>query len=218
LTITIAHNKNYLHFFILKLDSYYGIIMKIRIFITSLLLCLAFIGAQKNVSFVGVSVCKKCHESEAIGNQYKFWLQSPHAKAYLLLKQDKALELARELCIQNPHSNELCLKCHTTGFGKNPALWEDGVGCESCHGPGSIYSSFENHVSFDNREAAYKKAVSKGMYPIRGTDGIKAREKVCRSCHNEKRPCYPKDPALQQHQFLPLQLIADFVFPHRLRR
>lgn len=183
-----------------------------------LLMLFAFTAARKNASFVGVAVCKKCHESDAIGNQYKSWQQSPHAKAYLLLKQDKALSLAKELSLNNPSSDEQCLKCHTTGLGKNPALWEDGVGCESCHGPGSIYNSYENHVALGNREVAYKKALSLGMYPILGTDGIKAREKVCRSCHNEKRPCYPKDPAEQQHQYLPLQLIADFAFPHRLRR
>lgn len=188
------------------------------IYILVILLILPFIAARHNASFVGVDVCKKCHESDAIGNQYKAWQQSPHAKAYLLLNQEKALELAKELSIYNPSGNEQCLLCHTTGLGKNPALWEDGVGCESCHGPGSLYNSFESHVIFGNREKAYRKAISLGMYPILGTNGIKAREKVCRGCHNEKRPCYPKDPALQQHQYLPLQLIADFAFPHRLRR
>jgi len=189
-----------------------------KIIFLIILLFLTTAAARKNASFVGTSVCKQCHESDAIGNQYKAWQQSPHAKAYLLLKQDKALTLAKELNIENPATNEQCLKCHTTGLGKNPLLWEDGVGCESCHGPGSIYYSYENHVALGNREVSYKKAISLGMYPILGTDGIKAREKVCRSCHNAKRPCYPKDPVLQQHQFLPLQLIAEFAFPHRLKR
>jgi len=193
--------------------------MRIKcIYILAISIIFTFIAARHNASFVGVAVCKKCHESDAIGNQYKAWQQSPHAKAYLLLKQEKALSLAKELSIENPSGNQQCLFCHTTGLGKNPALWEDGVGCESCHGPGSIYNSYENHVALGNRDVAYKKAVSFGMYPILGTDGIKAREKVCRSCHNEKRPCYPKDPAEQQRQYLPLQLIADFAFPHRLRR
>lgn len=182
-----------------------------------LLLCI-FVAARHNATFVGIGTCKKCHESDAIGNQYKSWQQSPHSKAYLLLKQEKSMALAKELSIENPATSEQCLKCHTTGSGKISAIWEDGVGCESCHGPGSIYNSYENHVALGNREVAYKKAISLGMYPILGTDGIKAREKVCRSCHNEKRPCYPKDPAEQQRQYLPLQLIADFAFPHRLRR
>ncbi|MCX8123632.1 MAG: cytochrome c family protein [Spirochaetes bacterium] len=189
-----------------------------RFYILVILLCIPLIAARQTATFVGVAICKKCHESDAIGNQYKSWQQSPHSKAYLLLKQEKALALAKALSIENPAFHEQCVKCHTTGSGKNPAIYEDGVGCESCHGPGSIYNSYENHVALGNRDVAYKKAVSLGMYPILGTDGIKAREKVCRSCHNEKRPCYPKDPAEQQHQYLPLQLIADFAFPHRLRR
>ncbi len=193
--------------------------MRPKIFYISVLLLLfIFIAARHNATFVGVATCKKCHESDAIGNQYKSWQQSPHSKAYLLLKQEKALALAKELSIGDPATNEQCLKCHTTGSGKIAAIWEDGVGCESCHGPGSIYNSYENHVALGNREVAYKKAISLGMYPILGTDGIKAREKVCRSCHNAKRPCYPKDPVEQQRQYLPLQLIADFAFPHRLRR
>lgn len=196
-----------------------ALLMKIlrKIFIFIFLLSLIASVNKSKLKFIGVSQCKKCHESDAIGNQYNKWLKSPHSKAYKILKSNNALKIAKKHNIDNPLTSPVCLRCHTTGLGKNKKILEDGVGCESCHGPGNLYHSYSGHVYIGNREYAYKKAISLGMYPILGTDGIKAREKVCRFCHNKKRPCYPEDMKQQQQKYLPLQLIADFAFPHPLR-
>jgi hypothetical protein len=56
---------------------------------------------------------------------------------------------------------------------------EDGVGCESCHGPGGDY---------------YKKKVMKAIYSGK-QDGkalglIEPDEKTCKKCHNEESPSY----------------------------
>jgi hypothetical protein len=169
-------------------------------------------------SFVGIDACKKCHGANAIGNQYKVWITSPHAKAYQILSTSKSLSIAKKIGIKTPSDNLTCLKCHSTGGGKVPAIKDEGVGCEACHGPGSRYFEFSNHASFYNRESAYLKAIKLGMYPIIGIDGIKSREKLCRHCHNEKRPCFPEEIAEQKRQKLPLSLIADFVFKHPIRR
>ncbi|HSV97596.1 MAG TPA: cytochrome c family protein [Spirochaetota bacterium] len=169
-------------------------------------------------SFIGVSECKKCHDADSIGNQHKIWLGSPHARAYQSLSLDKGLEIARKAGVEAPAQSLACLKCHTTGGGKTEAAKTEGVGCEACHGPGSLYHEFSNHASFEARENSYRKAVSLGMYPILGYDGIKTRERLCRYCHTEERPCYPESAEERKRQKLPLGLIADFVFKHPIRR
>jgi hypothetical protein len=194
----------------------------IAIIMGTLLILFLFSGSLKSkriiASFVGTKVCKKCHGSNAIGNQYKVWLTSPHAKAYQILNTSKSLIVAKKIGIKNPSDNLKCLRCHSTGGGNVPGIKEEGVGCEACHGPGSRYFDFSNHASFYNRESAYGKAIKLGMYPIIGIDGIRSREKLCRHCHNEKRPCFPEDIVEKKRQKLPLALIADFIFKHPIRR
>jgi len=179
---------------------------------------IATLNATRVAEYTGIDVCRKCHESNAIGNQYEVWAGTPHAEAYQLLSSEKASQIASKHSIDNPQKNNRCLKCHTTGGGRVEKTFSEGVGCEACHGPGGRYFEFSNHASFANRDAAYRKAVKLGMYPIIGIDGIKNREKLCRNCHNVDRPCYPEDPKEQQRQKLPLQLIADFIFKHPVRR
>lgn len=176
--------------------------------------------ARANATFVGNKICRKCHDSDGIGNQYKIWSGTPHAKAYQILASNnpRAMEFAKRAGVGSPQEDGRCLKCHATGGGRENAVREDGVGCEACHGPGSIYFEFSNHASFDNRENAYRKAVKLGMYPIIGLEGIKAREKVCRHCHREERPCYPDSVEERKRQTLPLSIIADFIYRHPVRR
>ena len=168
-------------------------------------------------SYVGVNVCKKCHESSAIGNQFKIWSSSPHAKAFRTLSTKGASGIGERKGIKNPAKNPGCLKCHNTGGGRNSALIGEGVGCEACHGPGSRYFEFGDHASFNNRENTYRNAITLGMYPILGDNGIKAREKLCRNCHTKKRLCQETDELRKNKEIqreLPLSIIADFIFRH----
>ncbi len=169
-------------------------------------------------SYVGVDACKKCHGSTSIGSQYKIWAATPHAGASQTLSSGKALKIGQKYGINTPSKDLKCLKCHATGGGKNPDTISEGVGCEACHGPGSRYRDFDNHASFDSRENAYRKAIRLGMYPIIGDDSIKAREKLCRHCHTQKRLCMDwntKDKSKLRE--LPLSLIADFIYRHPVR-
>ena len=52
---------------------------------------------------------------------------------------------------------------------------DEGVSCESCHGPGSGYKS--NAVMKDR-----EKSIAKGL--------IIQDEKLCKTCHNEESPHY----------------------------
>ena len=96
-------------------------------------------------AYMGAKKCRVCHKKEAKGNQYGKWLETAHAKAYESLASEKALEVAKERGIANPQIEPDCLKCHVTAFPVMDDLenqkitLEEGVSCESCHGPGKGY-------------------------------------------------------------------------------
>lgn len=190
----------------------------IAVFIAALLITLSEGLDGGSFSFVGMNECNRCHANDGIGNQFGKWAVTPHARAYRALKSEAAKQIAAKHGIADPATDQKCLRCHTTGGGKNPATIDEGVGCEACHGPGSGYHELNNHASFTNRDAAYKRAISLGMYPIIGIDHIKYREKLCLRCHNLERPCAPDDPKQRQEQTLSLEAIANFVFKHPVRR
>ncbi|MBI5360396.1 MAG: cytochrome c family protein [Planctomycetes bacterium] len=129
--------------------------------------------------YIGSSKCKMCHATDAKGNQYKVWSESKHAKAYDALASEEAKKIGKEKDIADPQKADECLKCHLTEAGVDAALLADGyeknkgVGCESCHGPGSDYKAPANM-----KDKA--KAKENGL--------IEPDEKVCTKCHNDKSP------------------------------
>jgi len=174
-------------------------------------------------TYVGTKVCKECHGEDAIGNQYKIWAMSPHAKAYNVLLGEKAAEIAKKNKITSPETNKKCLKCHATGRGDVESIVKEGVGCESCHGPGSEYHKASNHVDYSSRENGYRRAIKFGMYPIRGIGSLKRRERLCLSCHVNDRPCFPPNPSSIYEFKIPIQTIdslwkGDVNFRHPLRK
>jgi peroxiredoxin len=113
--------------------------------------------------YVGSEVCATCHADEAAK-----WAEHPHARAL-------------ESLTEGGHTTDTdCLRCHTTGLGKNggyelgageqPAL--AAVGCESCHGPGG------DHVGEDaRREGTIVKLSDKC--------GSCVILQVCGTCHDD---------------------------------
>lgn len=77
---------------------------------------------------LGAAACQSCHKTE-----HKAWKADPHAAAMATLSEaDRA----------NPE----CVSCHATPVASGPlprALasyrTDEGVGCESCHGPGGAH-------------------------------------------------------------------------------
>jgi hypothetical protein len=139
--------------------------------------------------YVGASKCKTCHKKELIGNQWSAWEEGAHSKAFEALKGDKALEVAKAQGLTVPPSEAPeCLKCHSTAYGEDPSKLakkpldpKDGVQCESCHGPGSLYKKKKTM-------ADHAKSVAAGMWePDKD-------EKICLGCHNEESPTW--DPAV----------------------
>jgi hypothetical protein len=80
-----------------------------------------------NAAYVGSSACQSCHPEE-----HARWLAQGHAKALATLEA------------KGKAGDPGCLRCHTTGLGKEGGFQAGGgaqpdvanVGCESCHGPG----------------------------------------------------------------------------------
>ena len=133
--------------------------------------------------YVGAGKCRTCHKKEMIGNQYGAWQEGPHAKAFETLKSEEAQKIAADKGISGP-ANEAaeCLKCHVTAYGKDASAFatapnknEEGVGCESCHGPGSAYR--KKKVMADHAAS-----VAAGMWE----PGKNAE--VCTACHNSESP------------------------------
>lgn len=168
-------------------------------------------------TYIGIQACKVCHAADAIGNQYKIWESSPHAKAYRNLRTEKAKNIGETVGVKEPYKDPSCLKCHTTGGGMDPKCAEEAVGCEACHGPASGYGDITNHAAYGDKQKDYIKAGSFGMYKILGIEGIKLREKMCKRCHTVDRPCAPTDPEERRRSELALSVIADFIFKHSLK-
>lgn len=131
---------------------------------------------------IGTKKCAMCHKKDETGNQFGIWQTKAHAKAYEMLAGEEAKAVAAKLGIDNPQTSGKCLKCHSTAyyFTEEPksteVAVEDGVSCESCHGPGADY---KKKATMENRD----EAIAAGMvYP--------AKEKSCTLCHNDTGPTW----------------------------
>jgi len=106
--------------------------------------------------YVGSERCKSCHAPA-----FEWWRGHAHGRAYATL-----VEVNKQFSLK-------CVSCHVTGYGKpggatvvhNEGLVD--VGCESCHGPGSM------HV--EDRDTDEAKNVK-----------LEVPETSCVQCHNEE--------------------------------
>lgn len=112
----------------------------------------------ERAEFVGSQACAECHASE-----HEIWAGSPHSAAFETLRT------------KDRHADADCQRCHTTGFGETggfPADGMNGVGCESCHGPGG------NHVG----ENAERRGTILALTDKCDSCVIM---QICGSCHDE---------------------------------
>ena len=148
-----------------------------------LLAAMALSAVAEDITYTPLKKCKMCHSTKKIGAQYKVWLAGPHAGAFETLKNEQSQAIAKELGIDDPTQDPSCLKCHVTGYGEaglpELILAESGVGCQSCHGPGSGYFKKPTMQGLANGEI---EPVSVGLWVI--------DEKTCTACHNEESPTY----------------------------
>lgn len=136
---------------------------------------------------IGAKACKNCHNTADKGEAFAIWEKTPHAKAFETLGTDKAKAIAKEKGIADPQKDDKCLKCHSIGHGlpaaqiKKGFKIEDGVQCESCHGPGD-----------DHFKARMKDSTKPGSVPM-GKDEIDVATRsmeLCGKCHNPESPTH----------------------------
>lgn len=107
-------------------------------------LLLAAVTAMAAPNYEGYRKCGSCHRS-----QLDSWEHTAHAKALDSLAP-KARAEAKKKAKLDPNKDYRqdsdCVGCHSTGYDheggydpKQPSKYLVGVGCESCHGPGSEY-------------------------------------------------------------------------------
>jgi YVTN family beta-propeller protein len=113
-----------------------------------LLAAAALLAAPKKPVYLGARSCGACHDGAGMGYQYSKWLLTKHAKAYAVLSLPESKRIAEISGLREPPWRApICLGCHATGL--NAEDWEkddlfrieDGIQCESCHGPGSEYAA-----------------------------------------------------------------------------
>ena len=123
------------------------------------------------------------------GEQYTIWKASKHATAYETLKTPEAVKMATDRGIKTaPVETPECLRCHAIGWDLSEAQKaeflkpafkiEDGVQCETCHGPGNDYKSLS---VMKDRALALKAGLMIGD------------EKLCVTCHNDQSPAWKPD-------------------------
>lgn len=118
----------------------------------------------------GADACQSCHAEE-----HAAWSASPHGQARRSLKRKQAQETG-------------CLACHATPLafaaGQAPAdFHNEGVGCESCHGPGVEHSRSPRADNILGLGQSCPECVIEG---------------VCTSCHTPKQdPDWALQPGLE---------------------
>jgi hypothetical protein len=162
--------------------------------------------ARDEVPYDGRKKCSGCHKS-----QYKSWKTTAHATALSSLKPGEKAEAKRKVELdpdEDYSEDENCVACHVTGFGKeggyeidDPGKYLVGVGCESCHGPGSEYRLI--HRKAANQFEKKKKTTPREVLVAAGEE-FEFIER-CKFCHmnyegspwpDAKKPYTPFTPAV----------------------
>lgn len=177
--------------FINKLNG--GIMIKKILSLVLIITFVSFLGINSTMAtdppkygFEGAEKCGMCHKKEADGAQLGIWQKSGHANAYKALQTDAANKIAMDKYGKKAVEAEQCLKCHASGYNVDKTLlgkkfkMEDGVQCETCHGPGSAYQAMK--IMKDRAES-----IKNGLVTWKDASEI---EKMCKTCHNPESPTY----------------------------
>jgi hypothetical protein len=136
--------------------------------------------AFPNAKYVGSERCSDCHP-----HAYKVWEHSKHAKAFQSLVDAKRPSLRQ--------FDGECVVCHTVGFqhdtgyadkannAKRNTLLEK-VGCESCHGPGSVHANNPNNRALYALMNPHKAKPGEGK--AAQTLRLNHLDRFCQKCHD----------------------------------
>lgn len=141
-------------------------------------------------TYVGSESCQGCH--------YPIYQHWEHADGEPLkhieeeLKPGEAIvatfhgsrsAFTRDIQDQGQHWNPACLRCHTTGYGREGGFISItrtpdrvGIGCEACHGPRS------KHVAWQQ----WQSGKQDGAKPAEVPPAPEPRASTCQRCHDSK--------------------------------
>jgi hypothetical protein len=142
-----------------------------------------------DAKYLGAGSCaaSACHggiqprdTTKVLQNEYSTWIvQDRHSHAYSVLLQPVAQRMAKILNIGAPEKAQKCLVCHALSVPQSQMGRQfdasEGVSCESCHGPSSLWLG--PHVQANARHA---EMVRLGL--VDNKDLIVRAEK-CLTCH-----------------------------------
>jgi len=140
--------------------------------------------------YVGVASCASslCHGAAAprsdfgaLQNEYRTWLEEdPHARAFETLSDERSRAIGANLGDRRPaYEIPACLACHTLVVPRerqaSPVEIEDGVACESCHGPAGGW--LDGHHT---EEWSHQDSLDAGLVDLTRAD---RRAALCLGCH-----------------------------------
>lgn len=155
--------------------------------------------AGSSFGYVGATSCAAaaCHNANgprgSAGSEYSTWVMTDrHRNAYLVLLDARSADIERRLHgAGHPAAQQdaVCLNCHVhPGIGSsadsrigpqaNPDLFNEGVSCESCHGPAEQWRSI--HYLDGWRQKSVAEKMQYGMKP---TKDLLVRARLCTECH-----------------------------------
>lgn len=132
--------------------------------------CIVIVLAAQSPTYVGSKACGVCHKTKSQGRQLPIWEESGHSRSRVALSGESARRMADDAA-----RNAACLSCHAPLWEKEPRFMEEGVTCEACHGPGSVYKSIR--LMSDREEAA-----KNGLIVFKDAEAIKL---LCLKCHKD---------------------------------
>ena len=110
-----------------------------------------------------------------------------HSRAWAVLNNSRSQFIAKNLGIGDPSRAPMCLGCHATaGTAGNAVPVDDGVGCESCHGPagGWLASHYSGVGTNANPDAEMRdKHLSNLRAGLKKLEDPVVRAGVCVDCH-----------------------------------
>jgi hypothetical protein len=125
--------------------------------------------ADGQASYMGIENCTSCHAEERA-----VWNKTQHAKAYETLQK------------QFVEYNLDCVGCHVTGYEKPGGSTVTAVdklkdvGCEVCHGPGSLHANDPNKMGLIIVKPEPKTCVSECHHPphVEGFDPVAKMQQI----------------------------------------
>ncbi|MBW8296197.1 multiheme c-type cytochrome [Sphingopyxis sp.] len=116
-----------------------------------------------------------------------------HSRAWAVLSNNRSQFIARNLGIGDPATAQMCIGCHATagavaakGAMRGSVPTEDGVGCESCHGPagGWLASHYAGVGTSANPDAEMRqKHLANLSAGLKKLEDPVVRAGVCVDCH-----------------------------------